>query len=143
MTTVVSIEVLHVNTEVVDDIVNTDPDRRTTFQKEVFKHWCAATLQATEESDTIKACAWLLENGIYKLVAHLSVKNERTEIALLELAWGLTNTIKRYWPENVNFVAGNTLTVFGKKHRSSSVGDLFILNRKKFVAVSFGFAELQ
>ncbi len=141
--TVSSIEVLHLNTEVVYDTLNTEEDRRTTFQKEVCRHYCAVTIQVGEEGDTIKSCTWLLENGIYKLVAHLSIEDERTEIALLELAWRMTNTIERYWPENVHSLAGSTLTVFGNKHRSSSMGDLFILDDKKFVAVSFGFSEVQ
>ncbi len=141
--TVSSIEVLHLNEHVVYDTLNTEEDRRTTFQKEVCKHYCAATIQVGEESDRARACTWLLENGIYKLVANLSIEDERTEIGFLELAWRMTNTIERYWPENVHSLAGSTFTVFGKDHRSSSVGDLFILNGKKFMAASCGFAEVQ
>ena len=138
-----NIRVLHLNVNVVYDTLNTEEDRRTTFQKEVCRHYYAITGYIGEEGDIVKACTWLLENGIYKLVAHLSVEDELTEIGHLERGWRMTNTIDRYWPENVHSLAGSTFTVFGKEHRSSSVGDLFILDGKKFMAATCGFTEVK
>lgn len=80
--------------------------------------------------DTIRAIYAGDVNGLnYEKVADVDTDE-------LEYAFERTNSIDYYWGENED-VKEN-----GSQHRSTSTGDLMLINSKFFVVADFGFAEI-
>lgn len=81
----------------------------------------------------------ILEELNYVYNARVKINDiGKEEIELLEAAFRVTNSIDCHWIENEEVIFSA-----GKEQRSSSVGDIFVLNNKAFIVASFGFIELE
>ena len=79
---------------------------------------------------------YILDNkDLYSLVAEFEHPAKNTD-ALLDKAYLVTNSVDRPWVKN------NGLTVYGYRHRSTSVGDIIIVNNVYFVVSPFGFDKM-
>jgi hypothetical protein len=75
----------------------------------------------------------------YKLVALVGVLFGATSFETddaLEKAWELTNSIDRPWQQNLGVVP------FGSPNRSSSMGDMLVLNGQRYLCVAIGFEPM-
>lgn len=70
-----------------------------------------------------------LKKGAYKKVAEVDSID-------LEEAFHLTNSIESHWSEN------DGVTQFGDRNRSTSVGDIAVLEDKVYMVAGIGFKEL-
>jgi hypothetical protein len=72
----------------------------------------------------------------YKKVAEVEVKTDSVDEAL-EYAFGMTNHIDRPWWEN------KCVTVVGEKnHRSTSVGDMAVVDGTEYICEMLGFKKV-
>lgn len=72
----------------------------------------------------------------YKLVATVAVVPAPEPIPMLEQAWALTNSFNDHWSRN------SGVREHGARNRSTSVGDIMLLDGHWWVAASFGFEPI-
>lgn len=75
----------------------------------------------------------VFEKGGYHKVATVVTKDLADEIDALEIAFERTNHIDSSWTENSDVIAESG------RHRSTSVGDIAVVNGKVYVARSMGW----
>jgi hypothetical protein len=104
------------------DIYHFDMEKASDTERREF-------LLAFRAQDVLEVIQKAISQGLYQKVAHVNTQD-------LEKAFHLTNQIDSNWTEN------KEVTALTQHNRSSSVGDIFVLNNEAHFIQSIGFQKL-